>query len=378
MKQKSWMLLAVVVVVLLILIISISRWMDNEPPIISEPDFSNHPIYSQYNFGQKDRVVDIGIQPIWIPTSVITEAIKRDAVLKQAFSKLGLEIRFHPFLKGADVNYFLKSGHLDVGIAGDMPALIAAAEANVLIPVLIQQGFCSIVAKKHMLMTELRGRRIGYAWGSNAHYALLLALSHVGLTENDVHLVAMDVNQMPEALDHGQIVAFSAWEPTPSIALNKFSDQVIIHKNLSTGYLYFSRSFVQQHPEATRHIVAAEVRALKWMQSESQNLLKTSEWALESAADLYGQSLRISAEQIANLARLDVLGVTTVPFIPRKSLSDNGALHREFEFLKRFGMISATSKWDNIRTNFDRQILTKIVAKPNEYRLHQFEYEFDE
>ena len=45
-----------------------------------------------------------------------------------------------------------------------------------------------------MLIKDLRGKLIGYPFGSNAHYALLQTLSAAGLRETDVHLVRLNVN----------------------------------------------------------------------------------------------------------------------------------------------------------------------------------------
>ena len=89
----------------------------------SSPNLSEHPIYRTYSFGSSDNVVDIGTQPLWVPTCLISEAMRHDNILRDALSERGLEVRFHAFLKGADVNFFLERGELEVAIGGDMPAL---------------------------------------------------------------------------------------------------------------------------------------------------------------------------------------------------------------------------------------------------------------
>lgn len=220
-------------------------------------DLLADPVYSAYEFGRTDNVIDVGVQPMWIPTNIITEVMKRDMVLKDALARKGLELRFHGFRKGADVNFFLGRGDIEVGVGGDMPALTAAAESNVVVASVIQRGFCSIVARRQMLTTDLEGMRIAYPTGSISHYRLLRLLSSANLDESDVELVAMDVAMMPEALNRNEIDAFAAWEPTPTIALITCERAVVIHRSLSSGYLYFSRSFAQRHPEAMRLIVAA-------------------------------------------------------------------------------------------------------------------------
>jgi sulfonate transport system substrate-binding protein len=364
---------AVAGVALLVVLVVLNNREEPQAPSVSTPDLSVHPIYSKYDFSKEANVIDVGVQPL-LPTGTVTEAMKRDAVLREALAEKGMEIRLHHFLKGADVNFFLRRGDLEVGIGGDMPAITAAAEFKALVVGMIQQGFCAIVATKHMLMEELRGKRVGCAFGSNAHYALLNALSFAGLQESDVRLVSLDVNEMPDALAQGRIDAFCAWEPTPSIALTRFEDQVVIHRSLSSGYLYFSPSFAEEHPEALRLIVASQFRAMRWLWRAPENLADASRWTLEAGQNLSGQAPVLSAKQYGRLARTDMLGLSPMPTIPKKDLAPEGRLALEFEFLKNSGNVSSTARWDEVRSCFDRTILREVISAPREYRLATYQY----
>ena len=99
----------------------------------SAPDLSNHPVYSNYYFGEDDSVIDIGTQPIGVSPGIIGEILGHDAVLHSALAELGLEIRIHHFLKGSDSNFFLERGDLEVVTGGDMPALIACANMDIVL-----------------------------------------------------------------------------------------------------------------------------------------------------------------------------------------------------------------------------------------------------
>lgn len=342
--------------------------------VSAAPNLSDHPIYREYEFGQDESVIDLGAQPLWIPTCLISETMRRDNVLHTALAEHGLRIRFHAFLKGTDVNFFLRRGELEVGIGGDMPALNAAADSNVLVATLIQQGFCSIVANRHMMVSELRNKRIGYAFGSDAHHALMHALSSAGLRETDVRMIPLDVNEMPDALAEGRIDAFSAWEPTPTIALTRFERAVVIHRNTTSGYLYFSRSFADRHPEAVRQIVASQLRSMKWLRNQKENLLQASRWALTAGRDLSGQPPVLSARQYVTLAKSDLLGISSIPIIPEKHLTDDGPLHREFEFLKGLGKIADTAEWDRVRSCFDHTIVEDVLSAGGRYRLYAYDH----
>ncbi|MBC8553566.1 MAG: ABC transporter substrate-binding protein [Candidatus Brocadiales bacterium] len=288
-----------------------------------------------------------------------------------------MTIRFYAFLKGDDVNYFLRKGDIDVGIGGDMPAITAAATMDIVIPALIQQGFTSVIANRSMLIRELRGNKIGYAFGSNAHYALLKALSSDRLSEGQVSLIPMEVNEMPGALHSGKITAFSAWEPTPAITLLKYPENVVIHRYLSSGYIYFTKTYSDKYPDVVRQIIAAEIRALRWMQSSRKNLMRASEWALQASESLTNQKIELSVEQNASLAENDLLGLASEPIIPQNDLRQNGPLHMEFEFLKTLGNIPASTNWENIHNSFDLQIIIDVLTHSKEYKLNKFNYDIE-
>ena len=377
-KVKAKIIISLSLVVGVILITSttfLKTGKAEEHSVVSMPDLASHPTYSNYKFNNAEDVINIGVQPIYSPTGLISETMKRDAVLHKVLSGLGMNVRFYAFLKGDDVNYFLRRGDIDVGIGGDMPAITASATVDVIVPALIQQGFTSVIANRPMLIRELRGKKIGYAFGSNAHYALLKTLSSDGLNEAQVKLIPMEVTEMPEALQTGKIEAFSAWEPTSTITLTKYPESVVIHRYLSSGYIYFVKTFSDRHPEVVRHIIAAEIRALRWMQSNRQNLLQASEWAIQAGEDLTNRKLELSVEQYASLAESDILGLTSAPIIPQNDLRQNGPLHMEFEFLKNLGKIPDTTNWDKVYNSFDLQTMIDVLAHSRKYKLNEFDYE---
>jgi NMT1-like family protein len=342
------------------------------PPPTSPPDLANHSVYSKYEFEKSDSVINFGTQPLWLP-GVIPEVMKRDVLLRQALASLGFKIRYYSFFKGADVNYFMKRGDLDAGLGGDMPALTACADFGVVVGSLADQSYSSIVASEHMLLRELKGKRIGYAWGSNAHYMLLQALSAVELSEKDVRLVPLDVNQMAAALNQGEIDAFSAWEPISAIALSQFSNFVVIHRGLTSGYFYFSGSFAERHQEAMRQIVASQARALAWMKHSNDNLIDACRWTVQAGRELIAQPLPLSAKQYASLIKEGFLGMLSNPIIPRSDLRQGGRLFHEFEFLVQIGKIPSTSHWSTIRSNLRRDIAVQVLREPVRYQLRKFE-----
>ncbi len=367
-----------ILITLLSVIIACTKTADKETaPLTSTPDLTKHPIYSNYKFNNTEDVINIGIQPLYFPTGLISEAMKRDLILKKTLLKHGKEIRFYQFLKGDDVNFFLKSGDLDAGVGGDMPAINAASELNVIIPILVQQGFVSIMAKRHMMIKELRGKRVGYAFGSNAHYALLNALASAGLDESQVIFVPLETTEMPEALHEGKIDAFSAWEPVPFLTNKKYPGTANIHKSMSSGYTYFRKSFYDENPDIVRQFLAAEIRSIRWMQKERKNLHQAAKWVISESINLADKKIDLSEEEIASLALDDILGVESIPIIPENYLLENGHLFNEFEFLKFIKKIPSTYKWEQVQKSFNDDALKYVAVNAPEYRLNEFMYNLE-
>jgi len=374
MKRINWKIIIIGCFVILGVVLIFSTEPDKENPLVSTPNLTEHPIYSKYVFNAKDHVIRIGVQPLYLPSSLIMETLKRDTILREELSNLGLEILFFDFLKGDDVNFFLGRGDIDAGIGGDMPTLTAAANLDIVIPVMIQRGFISIVANRHMLVEQLKGKRIGYAFGSNAHYALLKTLASAGLNKNDVKLIPMEIAQMPESLDAGKITAFSAWEPTPTIALKKYANSTIIHQRLSLGFLYFLKPLYQKHPEAVFHILAAQTRAHRWLQKKRQNLYRACEWNIAASNKAFGIKINLSVDDIAAIAMKDILGQTSNLGITEDTLKVNGPLDQELRFLISIEKVPASASWALTRKKFQPGILNKIWSDRDKFRLDVFKY----
>ncbi|MCP4152749.1 MAG: ABC transporter substrate-binding protein [bacterium] len=332
----------------------------------------SHPLYKKYKFSIEAGTINIGIQPLYLPANLLAAVMKRDRLLKESLAQLEQRVVFYPFLKGDDVNIFFRGGHLQGGMVGDMPTLSIAVTRDVVVPVLIQLGYCSIIASRPLLIKQLKGKTIGYAFGSNAHFALLKALESDGLKESDVHMLSMEVTDMPTALASGKIHAFSAWEPIPSISLAHKPDAVVIHRNLNSGYSYFSREFSRLHPETLRLVIASQIRAMFWMMADGSNLRLACRWAKADAEKFTGKKLLIGIHKMVELALKDMLGICRVPLIPENYLEKNSLLFHEFKFLKTVKKIPANSQWQKVVDSFNKEFLIQVLAKPALYQLEKF------
>lgn len=342
-------------------------------------DLIDHPIYSHYDFDDSESVINIGIQPMYLPTGIIFEVIKRDNILKQALMKSQKEIKYYSFLKGADVNFFLQCQILDGGVGGDMPALSAASSFGVCIPAILQKGNVSIVSFKPSLTKDLNGKRIGYPYGSISHYFLLELLHSAGITEDNVRLIPMEVSAMANALHNNEIDLFSAWEPIVSGAIKQYPEFYITFRKISTGYLYFLSSFIQVNSLISNHLLAAVIRAISWMKSDNEYLLLACEWNLKEIEKLTGQESILTAEEMADIAKQDILRYYSKysMVISNEDLQTNSSLYKEYEFLISLSKGNKNNNWEQVVKSFDDNLILEIIKQPNEYNLNIFDYDTD-
>lgn len=328
--------------------------------------------FDRYGLTPASTPTDIGVQPLGIPSGVISSVMARDRILRQALENGGQTLKTHPFWRGPDMIDLLADQRLEGGLLGDMPTIHATATGKAVIVGLVKQTSTSIVGKGITQVSDLAGKRIGYVAASSAHHTLLQGLASAGLDEQQVKLVALAVSDMPDALERGDIDAFSAWEPYPSIALTGNKANRIVFRGLTTDYLVFNRSFVERRPEAALHVVAGFVRAIEWMRRSRQNLSKAVQWAAADGTMLSGKPPALGLEQAMRITRQDILEIPSAPAIP--GAATGAPLKAAFEFLRQQDKLPKDAHWRHIESAFKYDGLTRVLAEPERFRTHRFDY----
>lgn len=331
------------------------------------------PYYAAYGLVPGSSEVDMGTQPLGYPAGLLTAVLAHDAILREKLQALGNPLRPHPFRRGADMLPLFEDNRLQVGLMGDMPTLMAAASGSVLIVGLAKQSPTAIVARDQTQLRSLKGKRIAYVAASSAHQTLLQGLSSAEMTENDVSLIAMGVDLMPDALQRGEIDAFAAWEPAPSIALAKSPGNRIVFRGTSSDYFVVSKAFAQRSPAAVDAVVAAYVRAFEWLRLSQKNLEQAARWARTEAESFSGRQSELPIDKIVAITRRDILNVPSAPTIITNPKAPP-PLFSEFEFLKRLGKISAKQNWDSVASALNNDILQRVITNPRQHETNRFDY----
>ena len=315
-------------------------------------------------------------QPFSAPSGTLASLLKRDRILRQELAAMGLALQVVAVKKGGDAIKLMQSGAADMATLGDMPMLEAAATLPLTILARSRISPISLVGEKGTLVNNLKGKQIGYAPGTNGHFALLKILTGSGLNETDVKLAPMDVTEMGSALLQKKIDAFSAWEPTPEATIaanpNRFG---VIGRQASASHVVLLQSTAGRHPELRFHLAAALARAINWIRHDRKALLLATGWTLEDMPALTGTASLLPHEQLAALITRELEALGHSPKIPRETAGDSSLLAEELLFLKEQGKVSAAATWDSIRASFDFKAMEQVMKQPQIYQLTRYDYE---
>jgi NitT/TauT family transport system substrate-binding protein len=178
---------------------------------------------------------------------------------------------------------------------------------------------------------------------------------------------------MPAALARGDIDAFAAWEPAPTIALAQNARNHVVFRGLSSDFFVIGQDFAKRDPQLARHLVASFIRAIEWMRLSQANLEQAARWAMADTEAFSGKPSVLATGQIMGITRREILDIPSAPVI----LINPGApvLKAEFEFLSRLSKLPATAQWLNLQNALAYDGLAKVLADPKAFQLRTFDYD---
>lgn len=320
------------------------------------------------------QVIDIGNQPLSHPLAVVAEVLRRDRVLREELAREGLQLRLTPFHKGGDMLPLLGDGRLEGAMLGDLPTISASVRHGVQVVGMLKQAFSSLVATRYLRLAELRGKRIGYAVGSSAHYIVLQGLGTAGLGEQDVTLVPMEMSEMPAALADGRLDLFASWEPAPTVALSRIKGAAVVYRGLTTTFFVLTPALMTAHPNAAQHLGAALLRAVNWLRGERARLDRAVAWTLAAGEAFAGVPAELTAAQAATIARRELLEVPGLPFIDERFCQPDELLAQELGFMRERGQLPVDADWARLREAIRPELLRQLAAEPDRWRLTDYHY----
>jgi NitT/TauT family transport system substrate-binding protein len=217
----------------------------------------------------------------------------------------GLAVETLAFNNSTEIKTAVVTGSVDFAVTGVTAALQGAARGEPFVVLAAAaDGASAIVARDdHHIDTpeQLAGKRIGYVPGSAQDVLLRLSLRARGMdADKDVHLVKVGFGDMPNALERGDIDAFSGAETGPSVALLRGRSHVVLHPydtpmgkiNIVFGT---SRALLEREPELCRTLVATHARATEHLARNPE------EWA-RATTKAWGAKLEAVQLAIQNIS----------------------------------------------------------------------------
>jgi ABC-type nitrate/sulfonate/bicarbonate transport system substrate-binding protein len=328
--------------------------------------------FEQYATGTDYSTIDLGVQPLGYPSGVITAVMQRDMILKKALAESKQSLKTYPFKRGADMLALLANHRLEAGLLGDMPAILSGASGHIWIVGLVKQSFTSIVARDTSQVRDLVGKRLAYVEASSAHHTLLQGLASAGINETQVTLVSLAIDAMPEALARGEIDAFAAWEPGPTLALSQSEKNHIAFRGISSDYFVIGKEFAKQSPQAALHLVAGLLRAVEWMRRSQRHLEMAAKWAMADAKAFSGKATTLSATQISAITRREILDIPSAPSILKNPSAP--PLKAEFLFLANLGKLPATANEQHLAAAFSYDGLSRVLSDRRKFQIDRYDY----
>jgi len=181
-------------------------------------------------------------------------------------SRYDLKVEHSSFSSGADILKAFIAGRVDIGNGGSGRLVTMAAQQPELFYIIAANQYGGdrygvIVAKNSPIKTvqELKGKKVGAVTGSGAYSTFRVYLDRIGMTESDLQIVNMKVEDLRAAVQQGIIDAAVAWEPHVAIAETMgvvTRIQSMAGVNESPNFVLVNRQFADANPEAVARYIA--------------------------------------------------------------------------------------------------------------------------
>ena len=221
------------------------------------------------------------------------------------FSKYGIKVDHKLFSSGTENTIALISGSVDVNIGSDSKtvALFNTIGDKAVIIAVSQRGdrYTTVIRNdsKYTDWSQLKGKKVATRFGTGAEYVLRKYFdSRDDLDWNDFEWINMKIEDMVIALKAGKIEAFTAWAPTPSIAIvQNVGKELMSYGNvaLTPVQIHTTKKFLEKNRELLVRFLAAHI--------EKSEMIKNNP---EKAAFYAAKGAREMGVDISEAAFLDL------------------------------------------------------------------------
>tara|TARA_S200000501_G_scaffold299227_1_gene285925 strand:- start:4038 stop:5027 length:990 start_codon:yes stop_codon:yes gene_type:complete len=188
------------------------------------------------------------------------------------FEAEGLDIDVKYTVSGKAAVDGVVAGAGVMGIGASLVAVTAATRAPMFIvaPLGRSPRDMKLVALKGISKaSDLKGKKIGFQFGTSGHRHTLSILSKYGMSAKDATLINIPAQGLPAALSRGDIDALSVWPPHSSKALAATPGSSVLEDGygilLGMGLVVMRKDFLETDPSSAAKLLRALLNANTFM-----------------------------------------------------------------------------------------------------------------
>jgi len=255
------------------------------------------------------------------------------ALEKGFYKEEGVSVEVSGIFKaGPELMSGFAAGSLDIGYVGLSPATVAVANKTAQVKVIAQvnKNGSAIVVRKDTInkdLSTLKGKVIAIPGHSTIQdFLLRKALSDSGLNSNLTTIITIKPPEMITTLSSNNIDAFIAWEPYPSMAINRgFGEIMIYSKDIWQDHpccvLVVSNEFLMKYPSKVNLMFNAHLKSINYIKKNLDDAVnigvkytgmdkKTIELALENIQFDHQISISKAIDYVQFLNKLGYTSIT--------------------------------------------------------------------
>jgi len=217
----------------------------------------------------KDKVELIKLDYAYYnPLSLV---LKEKGWLEEELAKDGVKVEWVHSLGSNKSLELLNGSSVDFGSTAGAAALIGKANGNPIKSVYVysKPEWTALVTRPDSgikTVADLKGKKVAVTRGTDPHIFLLRVLEQNGLTDKDIHLVALQHPDGKNALEKGDVDAWSGLDPLMAQEEVEKGGQLFFRDaNLNTyGVLNVREAFAQKNPQYVERVLRSYEKARKW------------------------------------------------------------------------------------------------------------------
>ncbi len=289
---------------------------------------------------KKSGTIEFNIGYQSIPNvEILTKAL---GLIEEKLKGMNVEVKWHHFDTGIDVNRAVAAGSIDAGLVGTPMAASGISQELPYKVVWIHDVLGdneALVVKQDsgiQSLEDLAGKEIAVTFGSTPHYMLLNALKLNNIDENSVTLLDMQPQDMFAAWEGGLIDGGYVWQPVLGNMINSGGKVILTSGDLADDGLITAEvcvvnaDFIEKHPEIIEKYIEAFHEGVEFYRSSPEEAYQAVadelEIPAEDAAQTMDQLIWLNAEEQASDkylggAMADVLKDTADFLVDQKSIA---------------------------------------------------------